>query len=279
MATWTESRGTTLELDPRRRAGRGASRYVRLALVRRAGLLARFNVTESRAEPGDAERGAEALGPGRLLSWRWLSKHDAIGILEDRRRTLEALGYRVASETSTPQAEWDWLRDLVSRQIDQAREAVEQVARDIAPEAGQGVREVMSRLAQEPAEPPLERAADRLGLELAQVIDPDRSAIARTDRARLGEVLPDLLADPDPEVQTAGARWLALPATAYELDPAQVEAWLAGDGPAAQQLADRIPREGLALVGPEALGRLARDATMPEIKDAAKRWVDRLAAG
>ncbi len=278
MATWTEARGYTLELDPRRRAGRGASRFVRLALVRRAGLLARFNVTESRAEPGDAERGAEALGPGRLLSWRWLSKGDAAGILEDRRRTLEALGYRLAAETSSPQGEWDWLRDLVSRQLDQAREAVEQVARDIAPDAEDAVREVMSRLSQEPGEPPLQRAARRLGMELELVIDPDAAAIARTDRSLLGEVLPDLLADADPQVQTAGARWLAIPATAYELDPAQIEAWLAEDGPAAQQLADRLAREGLALIGPEALGRLARDAVLPEVKDAAQVWVQRLAA-
>src|SRR5690606_36306377 len=112
MARWSETRGYTLILTH----ARGPDRYARLALVRKRTLFGpAFNVREARAE--DATRSGqepEALGLGRMLSWRWLGEREAQELLAARLRTLEALGYAMldqpASEHRVP---WDWLIVLV----------------------------------------------------------------------------------------------------------------------------------------------------------------------
>src|SRR5690606_8570014 len=116
MARWSESRGYTLILTH----ARGPDRYARVALVRKRTLFGpAFNVREARAE--DATRSGrepEALGLGRMLSWRWLGAREARDLLAARLRTLEALGYAVMDqEPSEQRGPWDWLRELVHRQL------------------------------------------------------------------------------------------------------------------------------------------------------------------
>ncbi|KIG16770.1 hypothetical protein DB30_04114 [Enhygromyxa salina] len=279
MASWSESRGTTLVLTH----ARGPDRYARVSLVTKRTLLGvAHNVREARAE--DATRSGrepEALGRGRMLSWRWLAEGEAEALLSARLRTLEALGYAVlGGESGEGRGPWDWLRDLVTRQLER-REASDGDGEQHDEPAHQAHAGVAS----------LRESLDRLGLEpsaliegIASILELDERALREPTAATLRELEPELLEMLLPvwieheseQLRAIGKRWLALPATPYEIDVAVLERWAGGAGVLAASLAPRLEREGLSMLGPEALSRLARTAKDPRAKSVATRWRERL---
>lgn len=277
MANWTEGRGYTLILTH----PRGPDRYARVVLVHKRTLLGMaFNVREARAE--DAERSGRepaALGLGRMLSWRWLGEREAEDLLAARLRTLETLGYSVLGADTVKRGPWDWLRDLVHRQLNRPA-TDENQAPATSPEQDS-----------QHASTTLRESLERLGLEPHAVIE-GLSTILEIDPEKLREPTPALLATLEPELlalllpvfvehdseslREVGRRWLALRATPYELDAAVLERWAGDEGELALALAPRLEREALALLGPEALARLSHTAAQPRVKAIAGRWHARL---
>ncbi|MFO7567614.1 MAG: hypothetical protein R6X02_33530 [Enhygromyxa sp.] len=281
MARWSETRGYTLILTH----ARGPDRYARIAMVRKRTLFGpAFNVREARAE--DASRSGhepEALGLGRMLSWRWLGEREAQELLAARLRTLEALGYEVLDrQPSEHRSPWDWLRELVHRQLHK-------------PAASEGASAPRSE-ADEPLDPhgaaaSLRESLERLGLEpdavlegIATILDIDPTQLREPSEASSRELEPELLAlllpvwveHESEQLRIIGQRWLALPSTIYEIDTAVLERWLCGEGRLADAIAPRLEREGLALLGPEGLGRLAHKAADRRVKAIAEGWRERL---
>jgi hypothetical protein len=97
----------------------------------------------------------------------------------------------------------------------------------------------------------------------------------RCQKGRLGTLVPELIQHPDAQLAELGQRWLANPDVVYEIDPRIVEAWLSRDTELARALEPMLEREGLALLGPQALRRLAREAP-PSTRLLAAEWVARL---
>lgn len=308
MARWSEDRGYTLVLTH----DRGPDRYARVALVHKRTLFGEaFNVREARAE--DARRtgrAPEALGAGRMLSWRWLSAREADELLAARMRTLETLGYAVLGQgqrsATARRGRWDWLRDLVDRQLergrdpageqgddprggaaDERRESQESDQSDQSetgadapdeadtPTAAQRLSDAIERLGLDGGAL-LEGLASILGVDEAELREPSLATLAELDSDVLAMVLPVWVEHDSAEVRTIGDRWLALPPTLYEVDPEVVGRWAAGDGRMARMLAERVDAEGLALLGPEGLTALARRARDPEVRASAERWRARL---
>jgi hypothetical protein len=276
MARWSESRGYTLILTH----ARGPDRYARVAMVRKRTLFGpAFNVREARAE--DATRSGrepEALGLGRMLSWRWLGEREAQELLAARLRTLEALGYAVLDhEPNEQRGPWDWLRELVQRQLHKpAASETEQASAPLDPHGGAtSLREALERLGLEP-EAVLEGISTILGIELAALREPTDATLRALEPELLAMLLPVWLEHPSEQLQAVGHRWLALHSTLYEVDQNVLERWLSGEGLLAQTVAARLEREGLALLGPEGLARLAHKAVDAEIKAIAESWRDRL---
>lgn len=280
VARWSEVRGYTLILAH----PSGPDRYARVALVRKRTLFgAAFNVREARAE--DAARSGKepaSLGLGRMLSWRWLGEGEAEELLSARLRTLEALGYAVAGRgEQAGRGNWDWLRELVDRQLERASAAAEQADAEASddergPEhAALRLREAIERLDLEP-DALLEGIATILELKLEDLREPGPATLAAVDPEVLAMLLPVWLEHDAADLQEVGRRWLALPAMPYELDQALVARWAEAEGALARALAGRIEREGLALLGPEALQRLAHAAKEPRLRELAVSWRERL---
>ncbi len=282
MARWSETRGYTLILTH----ARGPDRYARVALVRKRTLLGpAFNVREARAE--DATRSGrepEALGLGRMLSWRWLGEREAQELLAARLRTLEALGYAVLDqEPSERRGPWDWLRELVHRQLAKPAAGMSAAEHGEAPPvepldphgAAASVREALERLGLEP-EAVLEGIATILELEPELLREPTPETLRALEPELLVMLLPVWLEHESEQLREVGRRWLALRATLYEIDVAVLERWAGGKGRLAEAIAPRLEREGLALLGPEGLARLAHKAADPRVKAIAERWRDRL---
>lgn len=274
MARWTEIRGYTLILTH----ARGPDRYARVALVRKRTMFGpAFNVREARAE--DATRSGtepEALGLGRMLSWRWLGEREAQELLAARLRTLEALGYAVLDRASTEQrGPWDWLRELVHRQLHKSSEHAP-TREPIDPHgAAASLREAVERLGLEP-EAVLEGIATILELEPNQLAEPNEATLRALEPELLAMLLPVWLEHESEQLRAVGQRWLALHSTLYEIDVAVLERWMSGAGRLVDAVAPRLEREGLALLGPEALGRLAHKAVDAKVKATAEAWRDRL---
>jgi hypothetical protein len=283
MARWSETRGYTLILTH----ARGPDRYARVALVQKRTLFgAAYNVREARAE--DASRSGsepEALGLGRMLSWRWLGEREAQELLAARLRTLEALGYTVLEQPDGEQRRgpWDWLRELVHRQLHRSSAEVpgDDEDRKGAPAeidgAARALREAVERLGIAP-DSMLEGIATILEIDLAALREPGDQTLRALEPELLTMLLPVWLEHDVEPMRDVGRRWLALAATPYEIDQAVLERWLAGAGPLAAALAPRFEGEALAWLGPEALGRLAHTAGDPKIKQIAGAWRDRLRA-
>jgi hypothetical protein len=286
MASWTEGRGYTLILTH----PRGPDRYARVVLVHKRTLFGpAFNIREARAEDA-ARSGREpaSLGLGRMLSWRWLGEREAEELLAARLRTLETLGYLVFGADTIKRGPWDWLRDLVHRQLHRSHA-------DHAGPAGHA--DNSDSAAAKPQHDSQQAASNlrdslaRLGLEPHAVIE-GLSTILEIDQDKLREPTSDLLATLEPELlalllpvfiehdaealREVGQRWLALSATPYEIEATVLERWVAGEGALALALAPRLEREGLALLGPEALARLSHTAAHARVKNIAARWHDRL---
>lgn len=277
MARWSETRGYTLILTH----ARGPDRYARVALVRKRTLFGpAFNVREARAE--DATRSGtepEALGLGRMLSWRWLGEREAQELLAARLRTLEALGYAVLERESTEhRGPWDWLRELVHRQLHKPAESSDHAPthEPIDPHgAAASLREAVERLGLEPAAV-LEGIATILELDPQQLAEPSEATLRALEPELLALLLPVWLEHDSEQLRAVGRRWLALHSTLYEIDAAVLERWLSGEGRLVDAVAPRLAREGLALLGPEGLARLAHKAADAKVKGIAQTWRDRL---
>lgn len=273
MARWVEQRGFTLRLCPTG-AGPGVERFVRASIVVRRGLLPGcFNVREARAEPHGQEDKPRLLGGGRLLSWRWLTEREADRMLGARLRVLEGMGYELVDAQLALRGPWDWLRDLIHRGL--AGDTVQ--SEPTEPRAHQALRDALNRLGLHTSEL-VEGIADVLGLHPVRFENPDPDTIARVDREHLEVLLPLLIEHADPSLRNIGARWLANPTTVFELRSDIVVGWLEHDGEASRMLAPRLAREGLALVGPDGLARLAMTSKSQRVRDNARVWVRRLGA-
>jgi hypothetical protein len=282
MASWTEGRGYTLILTH----PRGPDRYARVALVHKRTLFGlAFNVREARAE--DAERSGRepgALGLGRMLSWRWLGEREADELLAARLRTLETLGYTVLGADTIKRGPWDWLRDLVNRQLHRPERVPGGAENDgevaAAPEhdsqqAASNLRDSLARLGLEP-HAVIEGLSTILEIEPDKLREPTPELLAGLEPELLALLLPVFIEHDSEALREVGRRWLALAATPYEIDAAVLERWAASEGALALALAPRLEREGLALLGPEGLSRLAHGAAQGRVKGIAARWHARL---
>lgn len=276
MARWSETRGYTLILTH----ARGPDRYARVALVRKRTLFGpAYNVREARAE--DATRSGrepEALGLGRMLSWRWLGEREAQELLAARLRTLEALGYALLDRQPTEQrGPWDWLRELVARQLHKSADHADEQARDpLDPHgAAASLREAVERLGLEP-DAVIEGIATILDIEPAQLREPSQATSSALEPGLLAMLLPVWLEHESEQLREVGRRWLTLHSTLYEIDGELLERWLSSEGPLVDAVAPRLEREGLALLGPERLLRLAHKAIDASVKASAERWRERL---
>ncbi len=280
MARWSETRGYTLVLTH----ARGPDRYARVALVRKRTLFGpAFNVREARAE--DATRSGrepEALGLGRMLSWRWLGEREAQELLAARLRTLEALGYSVLDQAADEgRGPWDWLRELVARQLSKPAPSPDGEPDSEPPEpldahgAAASLAEALERLGLEP-EAVLEGIATILEIDPQELREPTPATLRELEPELLAMLLPVWLGHESPQLREVGQRWLDLRASLYEVDVAVLERWVSGEGRLAAAIAPRLEREGLALLGPEGLARLAHKAADPRIKAIAEAWRERL---
>ncbi|MCA9652990.1 MAG: hypothetical protein H6712_18655 [Myxococcales bacterium] len=276
MPRWIERRGFTLRLADREEAEL-RHQVVRLSLVERRGLTgAWFNVREARAEPAEAGPREDPAAPerllagGRALSWRWLRRVEAERLLDQRLRTLQALGYGMVDATMSGRGRWDWLYELVRRGL---RPGPSDEAPELPP--GQALRDALQRLGLS-ASAVTEGVATVLGVSAQQLREPDAPTVARVDPEQLGVLLPFLVEHEDPEIRRIGERWIDCPGAAFQLPPAAVERWLAEAGRMGDLLAPRVRDQGLALLGPDALLRLSRSSSRPPVRRAAAQWLARL---
>ena len=256
MARWVERQGLTFRLDEE------PTGHVRLSLLERRGLWAGcFNVREARTVGSSPAQAA-----GRRLSWRWLSRSEAEVLLEERCRTLQALGYRLVDSAAVTRGPWDWLHDLVRRELTghSDDERPTPALHDALVDLGHDYEDLVAGI------------AEVLEIHPARMAHPDPDTIAAIDPRTLAIVLPFLLEHPDPQVRAVGTRWIESPTTLYELPPTVLEQWLRGDDRAAHQVRARLPDEGLALLGPGPILRLARGDAPEATRAAAAAWARRL---
>jgi hypothetical protein len=263
---WIERRGFTLRLP--QAAEDEVRQVVRLSLVERRGLTGSWwNVREARAEPS-----AEGtLAGGRALSWRWLRQVEAERLLDQRLRTLQALGYTVADAAVTGRGRWDWLYELVRRGLRPGPDG----ASEPGPGPGPALRDALERIGLSP-DAIVEGVATVLELPPARLREPDGRTVARVDPEQLGVLLPFLVEHNHPEIREIGERWLACPGAAFQLPRAAVERWLQQAGRIGDLLAPRVRGEGLALLGPDALLRLSKASSREGVRRAADQWLARL---
>jgi len=204
-------------------------------------------------------------------------------------RTLEALGYSVLDhEPSEQRGPWDWLRELVHRQLQKPASSEGATPSSDPPHPPSGawdplddfgaaanLREALERLGLEP-EAVLEGIATILEIELADLRQPTQATLRALEPELLAMLLPVWLEHESPQLRAVGARWFELAAAPYEIDVGVLERWACAEGPLAQAIAPRLEREGLALFGPEGLTRLAHKARDPRIKASADAWRERL---
>ncbi|MEM9455661.1 MAG: hypothetical protein AAGF11_15875 [Myxococcota bacterium] len=268
MPRWIERRGFTLR--PRDSALTHArAQVVRLSLVERRGLTGNwFNVREARAEPTDDQASAPLAG-GRALSWRWLRRAEAERLMDQRLRTLEALGYAIVDAALTGRGRWDWLYELVRRGLRPPSEARSQAPpRDALRDALEGLGLSPDAIA--------EGVAAVLKLPPKRLREPDGPTVAAVDPDQLGVLLPFLVEHQHPEVREIGERWLACPGAAFQLPRPAVEQWLIEAGGMGDRLASRVRDDGLALLGPDALLRLSQASSREPVRRAAQHWLARL---
>lgn len=264
---WTERRGFTLRLPPTPEA-EDRHQVVRLSLVERRGLTGSwFNVREARAEP--SESASHTLAGGRALSWRWLRQVEAERLLDQRLRTLQALGYTIADAALTGRGRWDWLYELVRRGLRPAD------PEHPAPSPGPALRDALERIGLSP-DAIVEGVAAVLELPVARLREPDGATVARVDPDQIGVLLPFLVEHAHPEIREIGERWLSCPGAAFQVPRAAVERWLAEPGRMGDLLAGRVRSDGLALVGPDALLRLSQASSREGVRRAAEQWLARL---
>jgi hypothetical protein len=121
----------------------------------------------------------------------------------------------------------------------------------------------------------LDGLSDQLALARRELENADPAGLARCRRWRLGATVPAMLRHRDPRLSGLAHRILVRGRTVYELEPESLERLLVEHAEIAEQLAPRLAREGLALLGPSALRRLA-SAAPARIAAPVGAWVARL---
>lgn len=275
MPRWTERRGFTLRLADLsqlvKQPAEARHQVVRLSLVERRGLTgAWFNVREARAELSADERDSPLAG-GRALSWRWLRQVEAERLLDQRLRTLQALGYLMVDAAMTGRGRWDWLYDLVRRGLEPAKADTPEPS-----SPGQALHDALERIGLSP-DAITEGVAAVLELSIKDLREPTATVVARVDSEQLGVLLPFLVEHGHPEIRGIGENWLACPGAAFQLSPTSVEQWLTDPGRMGDLLADRVRGDGLALLGPDALLRLSKASSRNLVRQSASHWLARLA--
>lgn len=279
MPRWIERRGFTLRL-PSAPEIEARPQVVRLSLVERRGLTGSwFNVREARAELSASEPSSElppgsgtwssssrTLAGGRALSWRWLRQAEAERLLDQRLRTLQALGYVIADAALTGRGRWDWLYELVRRGLQPSEDA---------PAPGPALRDALERIGLSP-DAIVEGVSTVLALPPARLREPDGATVARVDPDQIGVLLPFLVEHGHPEIREIGERWMACPGAAFQVPRPAVERWLLEAGRMGDLLAPRVRSEGLALLGPDALLRLSKASCRDTVRRAAEQWLVRL---
>lgn len=273
MPRWIERRGFTLRLPPASQAEVvPRQQVVRLSLVERRGLTGSwFNVREARAEP--SEESSRTLAGGRALSWRWLRQAEAERLLDQRLRTLQALGYAIADAALTGRGRWDWLYELVRRGLRATPDDADAGAS--SPDPGPALRDALERIGLSP-DAIVEGVASVLELAPGRLREPDGTTVARVDPDQIGVLLPFLVEHGHPEIREIGERWMACPGAAFQVPRAAVERWLLEPGRMGDLLAPRLRSEGLALLGPDALLRLSKSSSREAVRRASEQWLTRL---
>ena len=274
MPRWVERRGYTLQVPTGDPAGdpSGPPRFVRLSLMERVGLVrGLFNVREARAEPGPEGDEVRLLAAGRALSWRWLGAGEAERLLDERLGTLRTMGYRLLDSEIVSRGRWDWLYELVHHRLQRAQ-ADEGPAGTAS--AGEALREALTRLGLSP-DAVIEGVAAVLRISPHALAEPDSDTVRGGDPEELAVLLPFLVHHERLEVRSIGERWLRCAPLPYQLPARTVVTWLESDDRIAACLGPRLEAEGLAMLGPDAMARLARTGR-PAVREAAQRWAARL---
>lgn len=267
MPRWIERRGFTLRVPGHPKGTQHPGRFVRLSLVECGGFFSGFNVREARAEPAD-DGTIHVAAAGRTLSWRPLGKHDADRLLEERLTALETMGYTVVDSAIASRGRWDWLYDLVNRQLHAAKTATATAAptdalRDAFADLGLSATAVR------------EGVAAVLGISVPALIEADPKVARDVPAPQLAALLPFLAHHDSREVREICARWLSRPVVLFGLPASTLLHWLESDAALADLLRDKVQQQGLALLGPERLVRLSRTGD-PCVREAAKTWARRL---
>lgn len=268
MPRWIERRGFTLRL-PAAPEDQARHQVVRLSLVERRGLTGSwFNVREARAEMGAPSASTRTLAGGRALSWRALRQAEAERLLDQRLRTLQALGYVIADAELTGRGRWDWLYELVRRGLRPA-------AGGDSTSPGPALRDALEHIGLSP-DAIVEGVATVLELPPGRLREPDGATVARVDPDQIGVLLPFLVEHGHPEIREIGERWAACPGAAFQVPRPVVERWLLEPGRMGDLLASRVRGDGLALLGPDALLRLSKASCRETVRRAAEQWLTRL---
>lgn len=270
MPRWSERQGVTLEMRET-----PAEHFVRLSLMERIALVGGwFNVREARAEGQRDDPGTlRLIGEGRALSWRWLREPEARRLYEQRLAALQDMGYRPLAEVAPPKSRWDWLQTLIHRRLPAATEAAPGPAS--ATTSPSDVEAVLGRLDPTLGSVSLAPVARCLGWTLQDVLRPRPELVRAMSPEDLGTLLPFLLHHARPELREVGERWLQCPPTLFQLAPAAFLRWLEREPQLAVRLADRLEREGLALLGPDHLETLRRHAHSA-VRRPAQMWSQRI---
>lgn len=260
-----EVEGHTLRLAGPARGAPRTPRVVRLSLVQRDGIFGpTYNVREFRAE-SDPAGGLRLLGAGRLLAMRWSEEAPARRELTARRRLLEDLGYAPSPGHARVRGEWDWLSELIARELEEGDDL----------HAAQTTREAMVGLGLR-VDAVLEGVAAVLGLSPAQ-FECAQPELAQLPPIRPLVLLLTALADhPDPRARAAVRRWLEVDAVVYDVPVARLAAWLSSHEELAPALHGRVEAEGLALLGVPTLRTLAEDSAFRAVRNSANRWLARV---
>lgn len=105
---------------------------------------------------------------------------------------------------------------------------------------------------------------------------PDPQTVVGTQPIALATLLEAMLEVDNPAVGRIAEAWLRCPPVAYQVPAATLERWLVESGAPARIVAPRLVEEGLAMLGPDGLHRVARSTADHQVRQAAERWLSRL---
>ena len=158
---------------------------------------------------------------------------------------------------------WAWFDALVTRCVDVTPLRPSAALADAVLDLGLSPRQLAAAV------------GSVLGVAGSQVATPSPHDVARVDGRKLAVLAGPLLQHRTQRVRAIAEAWLATPAAAYQIPRDTLADWLVDDAPPARLLLDRLPREGLALLGPDAVRRVGTEAPRA-VRDAIGPWTTRL---